>query len=89
MGRLLRFLDPKGLEAARVHSSAGENRAKIVDDSSGADARPSSRAERVASVAAALARAVLEGDLDRARMLPDELRHVEDAPTHVPLQLVR
>lgn len=81
---------PMGLESPSVASTVREDlRVTDGDPGSEQDARGASRTRIVASLATALAEAVLAGDDERARALAEELRAAQARPAAPPLRRVR
>lgn len=79
-----------GLESASVASTVREDqRVSDGDPGSDPDARGASRTRTVASLATALAEAVLTGDHEQVRALAEELRALEARPAARPMRRVR
>jgi hypothetical protein len=82
--------DPVGLESPSVASTVRQD-PPVSDGDPGSeqDARGASRTRTVASLATALAEAVLAGDDERARALAEELRAAQARPAAPRLRRAR
>jgi len=88
--RWQKVVTPLGLERVPVATSVRED-PLVTDGEPGSelDARGHERTQAVASLATALADAVLSGDHERARALAEEVRALEVNPAAPPLRRVR